>query len=568
MTKKKIYAIARGKKIGVFRSWEECSDLVLGYNGAVFKSFEKEEEAEKFIAENRITTDESIEEKEEKKEESKQGSHKETKTVTTEKEKEQAKETIILAEQEDEIAFQKEEEDEMEKWFDADGVESDSEEENNMSQAVTSYRKNKKKNNTSQEAGKITEEEKENGDDECGKCGKLVAQNAKAIQCWECKKWQHSHSKCGKELEWIYKMFRELLKEKEEEPEETLEWICRRCKTEKLNREKAGVEIARKEKQMLDTLGKQKEELELRVEQLELEKQQREDKMAQKKAEISVLKQKEQESRQDKTEIEKKNETIKQLTEELEREKEQRKLQKPTMDKQKKETLMYKELVQKTILEKSETERESKELHERLEEILNVNKDLEVELELARGRSKEIEKATIEETKKPRETRKNPPEADKDRDEERKQEDRRKTCLQYLKNKQCRFAEQCRFSHIELCKNNLRGLKCKEVDCDKKHDESVICRWNSKCTNRHCRFIHETTPSRRPRLERWKQGEDKGNRTKQYDKHVPMNIEQLIEKALESKVQEIYNTMKKENFRIQEVQTEGMIQGQMAEATT
>jgi len=37
--KRKVYAVKKGRKTGVFPTWEECAKQVSGYAGAVFKSF-------------------------------------------------------------------------------------------------------------------------------------------------------------------------------------------------------------------------------------------------------------------------------------------------------------------------------------------------------------------------------------------------------------------------------------------------------------------------------------------------------------------------------------------------
>ncbi len=39
MAKKKIYAVRKGKLVGIFRSWDECRDSVNGYPGAEYKGF-------------------------------------------------------------------------------------------------------------------------------------------------------------------------------------------------------------------------------------------------------------------------------------------------------------------------------------------------------------------------------------------------------------------------------------------------------------------------------------------------------------------------------------------------
>lgn len=41
----KYYAVKRGVKTGIFRTWEECSASVKGYSGAVYKSFRTQQEA-------------------------------------------------------------------------------------------------------------------------------------------------------------------------------------------------------------------------------------------------------------------------------------------------------------------------------------------------------------------------------------------------------------------------------------------------------------------------------------------------------------------------------------------
>lgn len=45
----KYYAVKNGRKIGIFRSWDECKAQVDGYSGAEFKSFSKRDEAEAYI---------------------------------------------------------------------------------------------------------------------------------------------------------------------------------------------------------------------------------------------------------------------------------------------------------------------------------------------------------------------------------------------------------------------------------------------------------------------------------------------------------------------------------------
>lgn len=49
MAKKKVYAVRKGKKIGLFYSWNECEAAVSGYPGAEYKGFATEEEANAYL---------------------------------------------------------------------------------------------------------------------------------------------------------------------------------------------------------------------------------------------------------------------------------------------------------------------------------------------------------------------------------------------------------------------------------------------------------------------------------------------------------------------------------------
>ena len=56
MAKKKVYAVRKGKTTGLFYSWNECEKAVNGYPGAEFKSFLTEEEAKKYLGNEKIKT--------------------------------------------------------------------------------------------------------------------------------------------------------------------------------------------------------------------------------------------------------------------------------------------------------------------------------------------------------------------------------------------------------------------------------------------------------------------------------------------------------------------------------
>ena len=49
MAKKKIYAVRKGHKTGLFATWAECQKAVSGYSGAEFRGFTEKEEAMAFL---------------------------------------------------------------------------------------------------------------------------------------------------------------------------------------------------------------------------------------------------------------------------------------------------------------------------------------------------------------------------------------------------------------------------------------------------------------------------------------------------------------------------------------
>ena len=49
MAKKKFYAVRQGRKTGMFLTWDECKKQVMGYPGAIYKSFGTEAEAKEYL---------------------------------------------------------------------------------------------------------------------------------------------------------------------------------------------------------------------------------------------------------------------------------------------------------------------------------------------------------------------------------------------------------------------------------------------------------------------------------------------------------------------------------------
>jgi ribonuclease HI len=46
---KKVYAVRKGKKIGIFQTWEECKEAIDGFSKPQYKSFSSLEEAESYL---------------------------------------------------------------------------------------------------------------------------------------------------------------------------------------------------------------------------------------------------------------------------------------------------------------------------------------------------------------------------------------------------------------------------------------------------------------------------------------------------------------------------------------
>lgn len=65
MAKKKIYAVKKGRNVGIFKTWTECSLAVKGYSGAQYKGFSTKDEAEEYLYGKKVDEAEDKLEKEE-----------------------------------------------------------------------------------------------------------------------------------------------------------------------------------------------------------------------------------------------------------------------------------------------------------------------------------------------------------------------------------------------------------------------------------------------------------------------------------------------------------------------
>ena len=56
----KFYAVKKGKKPGIYNTWEQCKAQVLKFPGAIYKSFKNLSEAQNFIKINTCEKSEAI----------------------------------------------------------------------------------------------------------------------------------------------------------------------------------------------------------------------------------------------------------------------------------------------------------------------------------------------------------------------------------------------------------------------------------------------------------------------------------------------------------------------------
>ncbi len=61
MAKNKLYAVRRGKSVGIFTTWDKCRAAVEGYPCAEYKSFTSEEEAEAYLSGSESNNTDKIE---------------------------------------------------------------------------------------------------------------------------------------------------------------------------------------------------------------------------------------------------------------------------------------------------------------------------------------------------------------------------------------------------------------------------------------------------------------------------------------------------------------------------
>lgn len=58
----KYYAVKRGRKTGIFRTWDECKAQVMGFSNPSYKGFQTQEEAKAFLEEDTLKSKSNVKE--------------------------------------------------------------------------------------------------------------------------------------------------------------------------------------------------------------------------------------------------------------------------------------------------------------------------------------------------------------------------------------------------------------------------------------------------------------------------------------------------------------------------
>lgn len=478
----KFYAVAVGKKRGIYLTWEECREQVLNHKGSVLKKFNTRQEAAKFLEEHheKLSRQNNENNKQKKNGEKHQNENKEPEEKSElEEEKESGKENKNETEKKHNTRRQKNEKDEEEAGKNLE-----------------------RKNSKTEKAEDEKQQGRENGKDNCGKCGKEVKAELAAIMCEECDTWYHAHSKCGKELEVVH----EWLTMVEQAKFVPMNWICLKCEEsenlKKMEREDEIVRLKNEVRQMREetkALRKVEDDYlkireELKKSKEETTQYQRECENTKKnnnRLENEVKESKERLERGIKEvaneEMEKTKEENDQLKVELEtykkKLKDEEKKHNRELEKMKKEVARYTSMIEQIRMEKSNDERKIVQLEENIKDIMAANKELEIE----------------EEANKRKE---NPSRKEREKEDDGKQEERRKDagtrskkCYYFERYGDCKRGDECWFEHDqEKAKKNRAHKRDDGQRRERQPGEvPVKCKWGGNCRYGFgtCWFQHE-----------------------------------------------------------------------------
>ena len=60
MKSKKFYAVKVGRKTGIFDNWKDCENQILGFSGAIYKSFENYDMCKDFLNDSNLENKKEI----------------------------------------------------------------------------------------------------------------------------------------------------------------------------------------------------------------------------------------------------------------------------------------------------------------------------------------------------------------------------------------------------------------------------------------------------------------------------------------------------------------------------
>ena len=187
-------------------------------------------------------------------------------------------------------------------------------------------------------------------------------------------------------------------------------------------------------------------------------------------------------------------------------------------------------------------------LEENNEQIMNINKDLEIQAQEGIARREESPNKTIKRAEwetqdeigietQIKNIRKGTGNTKTGKTQEQAKEmmqtnNGKKTCINYAKTGECRFKDQCKYDHVK--KRNW-GNRCKRHDCWFSHDESIICKWHKEGICRFgeqkCRYIHQKVKETNSQ-----EGEENVNKDKKQEQDMTTGKGKTEKKMTERKI--------------------------------
>lgn len=166
-------------------------------------------------------------------------------------------------------------------------------------------------------------------------------------------------------------------------------------------------------------------------------------------------------------------EIMKEFAEKVGRMIEEKKRKEKNAEKNRTEIKQYREQIEKYVLEKAALTEQNKDLKEKIDEIVEINKELEIQhIRESSGKVKHLDKAKTGEIYQSARSE-------------------NKICIAHAKGNICSFGKNCKYKHLKLCGQHAREGMCRKENCKESHDGSVICKWKEDCRfKERCRYVH------------------------------------------------------------------------------